>query len=410
MYNACAVARRVLMQFCHDPRTLGVMFIAPCIVLWLFSVLLGAPSVIPRIATVNLPPDYQSYLEDESCTLTATDAVTAADLLATNSIDAILSLSSAHTLEIEVEGADTSRTAATLSAVRAALVAMQQDDEIQTQQHLDDLNGLIDTISANVDPSTLLFLPSNIREPVSSFITSMEDITGESLTPSITSFNVSWLHGSADWTNFEFYGPVFIGIFIFVFVFLTSSMSLLTERSGGTVRRLIVTPIKSWEIVGGYLLGFGLLTLIQSIIILWACIWLIGFPNVGSLALVILVTVSMAIVSLTLGLLVSGLAHTPFQVVQLMLVFVVPQILLSGIFDLSQTPEWMQAISALFPIYYGAEALRDVMLRGAGFTDIILNLGILWSFIVAFFALACLNFKKKRAPDRPSHDIQSVTP
>jgi ABC-2 type transport system permease protein len=407
MHNACAVARRVLMQFCHDPRTLGVMFIAPCIVLWLFSVLLGAPSVVPRIATVNLPSDYLSYLEDESCVLTNTDATTAADLLAANSIDAILSMSSDHTLEIKVEGADVSRTAATLSAVRGALVVMQQADETQTQQRLDNLSGLIDTISTQVDPSTLSLLPSNIREPVSSFIGSMEDIINGSLTPSITGFNMSWLHGSADWTNFEFYGPVFIGIFIFVFVFLTSSMSLLTERSGGTVRRLMVTPIKSRQIVGGYLLGFGLLTLIQSIIILWACIWLIGFPNVGSLALVILITVSMAIVSLTLGLLVSGLAHTPFQVVQLMLVFVVPQILLSGIFDLSQTPSWMQAVSAIFPIYYGAEALRDVMLRGASFPDIALNLGILWGFIVVFFSLACLNFKKKRArSDHMSHEVQ----
>ncbi len=362
MHSTCAVARRVLMQFCHDPRTLGVIFIAPCLVLWLFSVLLGAPSVVPRLATVNLPEEYQQYLEEQRTDITNTDAETAAYLLASDNVDATLSINSDHILEVEVEGSDASRTAATLAVVRSALVAMQQSYEAQIEQRVSSLNELI----------------GNLHAPV-------------------MGINTNWLHGSADWTSFEFYGPVFIGIFIFVFVFLTSSMSLLTERSGGTVRRLMVTPIRSWQIVGGYLLGFGLLTLIQSIIILWACIWLIGFPNAGSLVLVVLVTVSMAIVSLTLGLLVSGLAHTPFQVVQLMLVFVVPQILLSGIFDLSQTPDWMQTIAAIFPIYYGAEALRAIMLRGAGFADVAPNLGILWSFIVVLFVLACLNFRKKRA-------------
>ena len=55
MHSMLAVARRVLQQFAHDNRTLAIMLLAPCIVLWLFSVLLGAPSYPPRIATVDLP-------------------------------------------------------------------------------------------------------------------------------------------------------------------------------------------------------------------------------------------------------------------------------------------------------------------------------------------------------------------
>lgn len=80
-----------------------------------------------------------------------------------------------------------------------------------------------------------------------------------------------------------------------------------------------------------------------------------------------------------------------------MIVFVVPQILLSGIFDLSQTPDWMQAIASVFPVYYGADALRDVMLRGAGFSDVASNLAILWGFVVVFFALASAGLRKKKA-------------
>lgn len=394
MHNTLAVARRVLMQFRHDPRTLAIMLIAPCIVLWLFSVLLGSSTYAPHIATVDVPQGYMTYLSQENCSITDTDATTAADLLAQDKVDAVLSMGDDNTLEVEAEGADASKTAATMSTVRSALVNMQRAGKAELQQQVDSLIQKAGSIDFNVDSNMLALLPDDVRQSISTAQTLSEDIPDIDAIMPITSIETSWFHGSGDWTSFEFYGPVFIGIFIFVFVFLTSSMSLLTERSGGTVKRFIATPVRSWQIVGGYVLGFGLLTLVQSAIILWACIYLIGFPNVGSLFLVVLITISMALVSLTLGLLVSGLAHTPFQVVQLMIVFVVPQILLSGIFDLSQTPAWMQAIASLFPIYYGADALRNVMLRGAGFSDVASNIGILWGFITIFFVLACLNFRK----------------
>lgn len=92
-------------------------------------------------------------------------------------------------------------------------------------------------------------------------------------------------------------------------------MSLLIERSGGTVHRLLVTPVKSWQIVGGYVGGFGLVALVQSTIVPWASISLIGFPNEGDIWLVIVITISLTIVSLTLRLFVSGLAKIPFQII-----------------------------------------------------------------------------------------------
>jgi ABC-2 type transport system permease protein len=189
---------------------------------------------------------------------------------------------------------------------------------------------------------------------------------------------------------------VFIGIFIFVFVFITAGMSLVTERTGGTMERLLVSPIKSWQLVAGYCLGFGVVTIIQAGIVLASAIWLIGFPNEGNFALVIVITFSMALVSMTLGLLVSALARTAFQVIQLMILLVVPQILLSGIFDLDNAPTWMQVLSVCFPIRHGADALRGVMLRGEGLDGIGLSLVILWGFIVAFFIMAVLSFRVRR--------------
>ena len=135
----------------------------------------------------------------------------------------------------------------------------------------------------------------------------------------------------------------------------------------------------------------------QSAIIVLIALTLIGFPCEGNVALVVLTAVSLAIVSVTLGLLVSGLASSAFQVIQLMLLFVVPQILLSGLFDLSAAPGWLQAISACLPLTYGVDALRAIMLRGAGFTQIGLDLAVVWGFAIAFFVLASIGFRKRRA-------------
>ncbi|MFR3274062.1 MAG: ABC transporter permease [Slackia sp.] len=123
---------------------------------------------------------------------------------------------------------------------------------------------------------------------------------------------------------FDFY-TVFIGIFLFVFTFITSGMSLVTERMGGTMTRFR-TPVNAGQILGGYTLAFGILACVQSAIILWVALTFIGFPNEGNLGLVVFTCITMAMVSVALGLLVSGLATTPFQVIQLILLFVVPQI------------------------------------------------------------------------------------
>ena len=85
---------------------------------------------------------------------------------------------------------------------------------------------------------------------------------------------------------------------------------------------------------------------------------------------------------------------------KLMLLFVVPQILLSGLFDLSAAPEWLQAISACLPLTYGVDALRAIMLRGAGLAQVGFDLAIVWGFVVAFFVLASVGFRKKRATAR----------
>jgi len=403
MRSALALTLRILQQFRHDPRTVVMFIVAPFLVLWFFSVLLGSGSYEPRLAGVDLPTEITSVLQEQDATFEALDAATAAERLGNQEIDAILTLENG-TLKVKVEGTDTSRTGAVINVVNTSIkeVAANQREELseELKSRLEEMGANIAQMQAalaaqggGTTPSGTLPSQPSLAPDGNLIAFNIDELDFEVL---VSDVEVSYLHGSEDWSFFDFFGPIFLGIFVFIFVFITSGMSLITERTGGTMERLLTTPIKSWQLVLGFCLGFGLVSIIQASIVLWACISLVGFPNEGSLLVVICVTASLALVSLTLGLLVSGLARTPLQVIQLMLIFVIPQVLLSGIFDLSLAPQWMQVLSMCFPITYGADALQAVMLRGASLVDIVPQLCILWAFIAAFFALATLSFKRRK--------------
>ena len=425
MTSVFAIVRRILTQFALDKRTLALLFVAPLVVLWLLSVILGADTVGPKIATVDLPAEFQTQFGQTDARITEANADEASTLLADNAVAAVLSMEGKHTLKVELEGTDSTKSAAVLAACAEALGELRgkaaEEMEAAVADKRAEVEDTIEEASQQREEASqqrkeartaltgvMVSMPAEARSGLAEALGGLfDDDAAEALSAEDFSMNVSdylpiedmetvYLHGNEDWRMFDFYGPVFIGIFLFVFTFITSGMSLVTERMGGTMTRFLATPVNAGQILGGYTLAFGLLACVQSAIILWVALTFIGFPNEGNLGLVVFTCVSMAMVSVALGLLVSGLAATPFQVIQLILLFVVPQILLCGLFDLSGAPDWLAALSAFMPVTYGVDALRAVMLRGADLAAVGFDLAVLWGFLALFFALAAASFRKKR--------------
>lgn len=418
MTSVFAIVRRILTQFALDKRTLALLFVAPLVVLWLLSVILGADTVGPKIATVDLPAEFQTQFGQTDARITEANADEASALLAANDVAAVLSMEGEHMLKVELEGTDSTKSAAVLAVCAEALGELRgkaaEEMEAAVADKRAEVEDTIEEASQQREEArtaltgVMVSMPAEARSGLAEALGGLfNDDAAEALSAEDFSMNVSdylpiedmetvYLHGNEDWRMFDFYGPVFIGIFLFVFTFITSGMSLVTERMGGTMTRFLATPVNAGQILGGYTLAFGLLACLQSAIILWVALTFIGFPNEGNLGLVVFTCVSMAMVSVALGLLVSGLAATPFQVIQLILLFVVPQILLCGLFDLSGAPDWLAALSAFMPVTYGVDALRAVMLRGADLAAVGFDLAVLWGFLALFFALAAASFRKKR--------------
>lgn len=365
MRNALAVTIRILRQFKHDKRTLFMMIAAPILALFLLDTIFGAPEYKPLVLTGDVSSAFVTSLKDAGARAESASESDAISRLKDVKADGYVTMEDGK-VRVWVEGSDASKTAGVLRAVSQA--------QIQT---------LLDSMK-NVAPVTL---PNGQQIDISKFLPKIS----APAKPEVT-----YVHGKADMKIFDFYGPVFIGVFIFFFVFVTSGISFVRERTGGTLERLLAMPIHRWELVLGYVQGFGLFTLLQSALVVAAGIYWVQFPNLGSFWLVLLIALSMALVSLLLGILISEFASTELQVMQLMQIIVIPQILLSGMLDLSQTPGWMQFLSRVFPVTYGADAMRAVMLRGAGIGGVAFDLAVLWGFILVLYFANVFALRKYR--------------
>jgi ABC-2 type transport system permease protein len=206
----------------------------------------------------------------------------------------------------------------------------------------------------------------------------------------------SYLHGSEDMALFDYFGPVLIGFFIFFFVFLIAGVSFLRERTGGTLERILATPLKRWEIVVGYVIGFGIFTTFQASLISWFAIDILDMIMEGSFLYVLFITFLLAMTALTLGTLLSAFANNELQMFQFIPLVIVPQIFFSGLFNLETMPEWLRSLSVVMPLTYGADALREIMIRGNGWNEIAQDAYVLLGFSVLFMILNVIALKKYR--------------
>ena len=208
--------------------------------------------------------------------------------------------------------------------------------------------------------------------------------------------DVTYLHGSTDMGQFDFFGPVLLGFFVFFFVFIIAGVSFIRERTTGTLERLLSTPLRKWEIVFGYVLGFGIITMIQSTIIAAYTIYVLDMMMEGSFFYLLLIILALSFTALTLGILISSFANNELQMIQFIPIIVVPQVFFSGLFNLETISDWLSWIGPVTPLYYAAEALRDVMVRGYGWNEIYMEIFVLLGFSILFMILNIFALRKYR--------------
>jgi ABC-2 type transport system permease protein len=157
---------------------------------------------------------------------------------------------------------------------------------------------------------------------------------------------------------FQEVGTPLLGLFPFITMFLVTSITMLRERTSGTLERLMAMPLHKVDILAGYAIAFALIAVVQATLVSSLAFGLLGLDVAGPKWLVVALAVANAVLGSTLGLFVSAFAQTEFQAVQFMPAVVFPQILLCGLFvPRDEMATWLHVLSYVLPLTYAYDAL-----------------------------------------------------
>jgi ABC-2 type transport system permease protein len=164
---------------------------------------------------------------------------------------------------------------------------------------------------------------------------------------------------------FQHVGAPLLGLFPFVSMFVVTSVTMLRERTSGTLERLMSLPLAKLDLLAGYALAFALAALVQAAAVSALAFGALGLHVGGPRIAVAALAVGNATLGMALGLFVSAFAQTEFQAVQFLPAVVFPQLLLSGLFVArGDMAGWLRAISDALPLSYAYDALSRVAAAG----------------------------------------------
>ncbi len=267
---------RIIHQMKSDRRTLALMVLAPLMILTLLYFLLGESNYRPVIGVdTSLPAPLVDELKAQEVDVFTLDETFDRDssdqLLLDNEADALISMDS-DGLQIRLLEPDGAKLTKITQALKDAL--------------------------ASINPAS--------------------------------GMTVSTLYGSADESMFDSMSYIMLGLLSFFFVFIIAGISFVRERDTGTLERMMISPIRRASVVGGYTAGFGIFTVLQSVLMIAYSHYVLKLEIVGSIPLAMFVMVLLAFSAVSTGALVSIFANNEFQVMQFIPIVVIPQYFFSG--------------------------------------------------------------------------------
>jgi ABC-2 type transport system permease protein len=372
-----ALFRRVVQEIRRDRPSLALLFIAPIVITGLVTFILregSTPTVHAVVVNQAGPPG-----------TVAVNALTTA---------------------LEAQGSTVTTTA----------------DEADARQMIQDgsasLGIVLPSAFGSNGPRTIVVItdgldPSGEGQQILAVQKALTSALTTNLGVALPTIEHQTIYGQPSSDQITNYSPAIVGFFAYFFVYLLTGVSFLRERTGGTLERLMATPVARGEVVLGYTLGFGLFATIQvALLILWALASVqvpalgplpafsfgLGIPMAGSPALAFVVVVLLAVGAVSLGIFLSTFARTELQVIQFIPIVLVPQFLLSGVlFPVSSLPDILKLLVPIMPLNYAVDGLRQVFIRGADLSVGALQLDlVVLALIAVFFAsIASLTIRRE---------------
>jgi ABC-2 type transport system permease protein len=370
-----ALVARVTSEIRRDHPSLALLFIAPIIVTGLVTFILRE-SVTPA-PVVALASD--AGMEAAAVTRAIGAAVEAADMVV-----------------VEVEDGQDGIESELRSG--AASVGILVPSDVAS-------GGAITVVTLGTDPATEAAQLGQVTRAISEAAAA---VAGRTL-PEIERETV---FETGDGDPINPFAPAIVAFFVYFFVYILTGVSFLRERTGGTLERLMATPVTRGEVVTGYTMGFGLFATVQVALLLAWALGTVEVPSIGPLPsfsiglginvagsplLAFLIVLLLALGAVSLGIFLSTFARTELQVIQFIPIVLAPQFLLSGVlFPVESLPAVLQPLVALMPLGYAVDGLRAVFIEGAGIESaaVQLDLAVLAGVALLFGVVATLTIRR----------------
>ena len=214
------------------------------------------------------------------------------------------------------------------------------------------------------------------------------------ITPPIEVRTSVWYN--PDLVSAHFMIPGVIGMILYALTSILTATAIVRERERGTIEQLIVTPIRSWELVVGKLLPYVVLAFLNVLEVLALGHWWFGVPIRGDIWLILAMSGLFLLSSLGTGLFASTIANTQQEAMLSVWMMLLPSIFLAGFFfPLEAMPKVLQWISYVFPLRYYLAIIRSLMLKGVGIAAVQEEVLALAAFGIIIMTAAALRFRKR---------------
>lgn len=376
--RAFSVTKRIFRGLRNDKRTIALMFIAPILAMCVFGVAFSGDVKDVHVAVVNQDEGYQ--------TPGVPVKVSIADMIISNFDKDVLKVDYVDTEEEGVQRVEK-------GGAYGVIVFPENFTRDIYGRIQNSSSSVSTTIEVRLDKSNVNVANAIAKAVSDAVLKTMED-TGNAAPISVDADNAIYGKGAK---FMDFFVPGIMAFVVFMLTTLLTLISFVGERTSGNLERLQATPLRASEIVVGYAITFSIIGMLQSILLLVIGVAVFNIMIVGHIALAFLVIALLAIVSLSLGILLSSLAKREAQAIQFFPIIVLPTFLLAGIFwPVEAIPSWLRPLSYAIPPSYAVDATRSVMLRGWGIGGIWVDIVALFGFAVAFLSLAVWSLQRGR--------------
>jgi ABC-2 type transport system permease protein len=200
--------------------------------------------------------------------------------------------------------------------------------------------------------------------------------------------------------------PGIIGILLVFVGTLATALGVVRERQSGTLEQLAVMPFRPRDVFVGKVAPYFLIAALDTAVVVAVGLLVFGVPFRGSVGLFVLGALLFLFVTLSIGVLISSLSENQGQAIQLTMMTLLPQILLSGfVFPVASMAPGVRWIAYLLPLKYFIDVARGVMVRGAPLGALWFPLVMLAVLGIAVFTLSLLRFRRDLAPTRAARAV-----